>query len=800
MNYYRSLVKKSRLYPVLLLEQIFPALSRHLFLQIIAVVVVVLIGLSLPTQASGLVVGLLLLTLALFLALWALELFFRSYYYESIITNEYGAEDIFTFTVGRILFQVRDNRALEAFLTSKIGEEVIRRLGIHQTIVDQFLEKEYQPTVEIFSFDSREVLRLKAMVTWLWQNHESWQRWLAKNNLQQTDLLATVDWVIRDLETEAQKKRWWSRENLERVPGLAEDWAYGGTYTLDRYSQDLTSTVVADATAGSARSQEVISLETVLSRSREANALLVGSDAEALRNTLWQFARVIKSGTTLPTLRKKRLLLFSVANFLATFSDRQGFELELGKALNEAVRAGNIILAVDNLASLLGGGEGLGSDVVAILEPYLAANQLQIIGFVEIDAYQRLLGTHQALMPRFEKVDITEVGEERIMTLLEDLSKKLEKVNKIKIIYPALREVYQNAEQYFQAESIADKAMDLLVEAVPWVLGHGRNLIDRSVIQELTKEKTSIPLGKIDQAEQQKLLGLEAALHTRVIGQEAALKAVAGAMRRGRTGIRNLKRPMGSFLFLGPTGVGKTETAKALAATFFGREDALLRLDMSEYQTGDALERLIGSFGSGQPGVLASLIRENPYGALLLDEFEKTNTKVLNLFLQILDEGFFSDMMGKRVNARNLIFIATSNAGAKLLWQMVKSGRDPVVDKDEIVNTLISQAIYRPELLNRFDEIVVFHPLSENNLQAVARLLLKKLAVRLLNQGITLIITDDLVDVVVREGSNELFGARPMQRLIQDRVEQGLAEAMIRGEVKSGSRISFSDHLKLTVE
>ena len=793
MNYYHSLVKKSRLYPVLLLEQIFPALSRHFFLQLITVAVVVLIGLNLSVQASVLVTGLLLLFLSVFLSLWALELFFRSYYYASIITNEYEPEDIFTFSVGRIIYRVQDNRILEAFLNSSIGKETTRRLGVPGELVDQFLAKEYQPTREIFSLDSREVLRLRPLADWLWQNHESWQRWLVKLNLRQTDFLAVIDWVVRDLETEAGKKRWWSRENLERVPGLAEDWAYGGTYTLDRYSQDLTNTVVVEATTGSARSQEVISLETVLSRSREANALLVGNDAEALRNTLWHFARVIKSGATLPALRKKRLLLFSTANFLTVFSDRQSFELELVKGLNETVRAGNIILAIDNLAGLLHSGEGLGSDVTALLEPYLAGNQLQIIGFVESDAYQRLLGSHQALMPRFEKIDIAEAGEKRVMIILEDLSKKLEATNKVTITYPALREVYQNAEQYFQAESIADKAMDLLVEAVPWALGRGRNQIDRAVIQELTKEKTSIPMGEIEPAEQQKLLGLEAALHLRVIGQETALKAVANAMRRGRTGIRNLKRPLGSFLFLGPTGVGKTETAKALAATFFGREDALLRLDMSEYQTNDALERLIGAFGSGQPGVLSSLIRQNPYGVLLLDEFEKTNAKVLNLFLQILDEGFFSDMMGKRVNARNLIFIATSNAGAELLWQMVKFGRDPVAAKDEIVDALVSQGIYRPELLNRFDEIIVFHPLNENNLQAVARLLLKKLAARLVNQGITLVITDDLVNTVVREGSNELFGARPMQRFIQDKVEQSLAEAIIRGEVKSGSRVEYQD-------
>ncbi|MCX6713552.1 MAG: AAA family ATPase, partial [Candidatus Vogelbacteria bacterium] len=261
------------------------------------------------------------------------------------------------------------------------------------------------------------------------------------------------------------------------------------------------------------------------------------------------------------------------------------------------------------------------------------------------------------------------------------------------------------------------------------------------------------------------------------------------AIRRSRTGIRNPKRPIGSFLFLGTTGVGKTETSKALAEVFFGGEKDLLRLDMSEYQGTDALAKLIGSFGESQAGVLSNLMREHPYGVLLLDEFEKSSKEILNLFLQIFDEGFFSDMSGKKVNVRNLIFIATSNAGADLIWQAIREGQKPEAAK--IIDSLVSQGVYKPELLNRFDAVVVFNPLTPENLAQIARLLLAKLAKRLAEQGIELAISDYAVKTVATLGANEVFGARPMIRFIQDNVEQPIADKIIKGEITHGFHVDL---------
>jgi ATP-dependent Clp protease ATP-binding subunit ClpA len=248
---------------------------------------------------------------------------------------------------------------------------------------------------------------------------------------------------------------------------------------------------------------------------------------------------------------------------------------------------------------------------------------------------------------------------------------------------------------------------------------------------------------------------------------------------------------MGSFLFLGPTGVGKTETTKALADAFFGGEGAIIRLDMSEYKTIDALERLIGNFAIGKPGVLTSMLRDKPYGVLLLDEFEKTSKDVMDLFLQILDEGIFSDMSGRKVNARNLIIIATSNAGSEMIWKIVKEKGENAINKDEIISYIVNQGIFKPELINRFDGAIIFKPLTRVYLAKIAELMMKKLNKRLVEKGLEVLITPELINALVERGTDPTFGARPMNRAIQDKIETMVADKILRGEAPAGTKIVF---------
>jgi len=335
--------------------------------------------------------------------------------------------------------------------------------------------------------------------------------------------------------------------------------------------------------------------------------------------------------------------------------------------------------------------------------------------------------------------------------------------------------------------------VDILEEVTTFVFRAGGTMVDRDEVLKIIEKKTGIPLGKMASGEKEKLLNLESILHERVIGQEEGISAIARTMRRARSGVTNEKRPFGSFLFLGPTGVGKTETAKALAAIFFGSEDRMIRLDMSEYNDDNALDRLLGTFESEKPGVLSSLLRANPYAVLLLDELEKGSREVQQLFLQIIDEGEFKDARGKTVNARTTLIIATSNAVADSIYSIVLRKEKPEDHREELIAEIVERNIFAPELLNRFDAMVFYRTLTQAELGQVANLMLKSFAARLKKKGLTLVINDVLLRHVIKHGYDPKFGARPMRRAIQDRIEDLIARRLISGNIKRGDVVALTE-------
>lgn len=742
--------------------------------------------------------GLALMMFALTSTLQLVETFFRSYYFGSIITNDYPAKSLFTFTVGRILYQPRDDDLLAAFVQSKTGSLVLRRLGINPAEARSFLDSRKESAdrrTATLTLAGSHPLTLRQLGDWLYTNDESFAKFLFRFQVNGADLSGAIGWVVQEIEAEARKERWWSRDRLERVAGLAKDWAYGHTPTLERYSQDLLlAEQAADFTqAISFRSDEVRQLQDILLRRREANALLIGPPSEAKMDVVWQLVNEIKSGIVNPVIEHRRPVLLHAALLLADCRDKEKFELTILKLVNEAAQSGNVILVIDDLPVLLTGAERLGSNLASLLGSHLVNPQLPIIALADVEAVAKSLNSWSEFLRRFEQLKIVDIDQSRLLMFLEQTAGRFEHQSGVFFTYPAIKSLAESAERYFQNESTADRALDLLVELVPWAVNQAKPLIGREEVLEFVGSKTRIPLGAVKAPERQLLLGLEDSLRRQIIGQETAIIAISRALRRGRAGTQNSQKPIGTFLFLGPTGVGKTETAKALARVLFGREEALLRLDMSEYQASDALNRLIGSFADNRPGILANLLRQNPYGILLLDEFEKTEREVLNLFLQILDEGFFSDAFSRRVNTRNIIFIATSNAGAEMIWQMVQAGQDPAQARGVLIDTLIQQAIFRPELLNRFDEIVIFHPLSPTELQAVARLLLQRLVTRLRGQGIELRLDEVLISQVAARGSDRVFGARPMNRFIQNYIEQAVADQVVSGQLRPGAVVCFKE-------
>jgi len=673
------------------------------------------------------------------------------------------------------------------FLRSQPGLLAMHRLGISAKEILSFHSARGQRLFDIAVKTEKEAsVTLGALAEALFVADEALRKFLAERAIDGQDFSGAAEWISRNEEAYKKYRRFWSKDALGRTPGIGKDWAYGETPLLERFAQELSA---ESSALGAFCSREAAEVERILSRGREANVLLVGEAGVPKLAPLVKLARKIASGSILPPLEHKRIFVFDGTSFVSAMKDKGSFEGQLLRLLSEAVRAGNIIFVFDNFDVLVQGALTFGSNVISLIDDYLGSSNIQIVAISETGAYRQLFEGDTKVRERFERVAIEGAGVTGSMPILCDEALISEREG-VFFTFQAVRSIAECADRYFFEGIMPDKGIDLLKEVVANARSKKKSLITRADVLELVSLKTGIATGEAKGEERSKLLRLEEALRERVAGQEDALRAVSGALRRARSGITNPNRPIGSFLFLGPTGVGKTETTKALASVFFGDEKAISRLDMSEYQTSDALHRLIGEFLTGKPGILSSLLRERPFGVLLLDEFEKTNKDVHDLFLQILDEGFFTDAGGKKVNARNLMIIATSNAASDIIWETAQAGKE--LDKDRIITEVISRGIFKPELINRFDGVVLFRPLTRENLRVIAELMLRKLAKRLEEKGLELAITDALLDYLVSAGQDPKFGARPMNRAIAEKVEQVIADKMLRGDIAAGSRVELT--------
>jgi ATP-dependent Clp protease ATP-binding subunit ClpC len=436
---------------------------------------------------------------------------------------------------------------------------------------------------------------------------------------------------------------------LGRIPGLGKNWSYGQIYTVEKYAREIPEIngqeYEVHDTYGS---KELKALENILVKNREANALIISNDREGSIHIISRLNHSIENGTVLPQLEHKRLIMLDTEILVSNTKDKAAFETLLLTVLTEAYNAGNVILIFDDIAALIGSAEALSADIAAVLDPYLSSEDLQIIGLVDNDRFHNKIEHNAALMERFDKILVKDVDALNTIRVLENEIIKIEAQTGLTFSFPALVAIEDSAERYFPDAIMPDQAIDLLFELTPKLVARGRPVALKDDVLALVQLKTGIPVGEVKSEERAKLLNLEKILHQRVIGQDEAVLAISNAVRRARSGINNPSRPMASFLFLGPTGVGKTETTKALNDVFFGQATEILRLDMSEYSTPDSLSKLIGSFGNGRSGVLATILREHPYGVLLLDEFEKTTPEVMNLFCRCLMKDSFQIWKEKR--------------------------------------------------------------------------------------------------------------------------------------------------------
>jgi ATP-dependent Clp protease ATP-binding subunit ClpC len=811
-----SYYKKSPLYSALVLEEYFSPQKRKIIIKItkflfllipIIIILNIFFGQEITTSHSGIdtliqkLIGVVMVFLGIYIVMQMFEAYFASiYYFEYVAKNKYSPNDNYTFSAGRILRRVEKENLLTGLLKSTgVGKNVLTRLGISGEEIDLLLMKQAEvKKPPVFNTENTSLVKVSDLTNFIYDNYADFRELLTNHGLDKKDLENTVRWVIYNVEDQEYDREWWTREKLSNIPGVATDWSFGRTYLLIKFSRNLLDDeeVNSKAISFSGRERELTQLQSVLARSTGANVILTGLPGQEKMEVIWNLTKKIKNKTVSPNLFNRIPLLFLTSNFTSAITNKDEFVQKLNTIFTEALAAGNVILIIDNLPKLILQARQYELKISEIMEPYLASIDDQIIALADTEYYHSLIEQDQALMSRFETVMTKPLLLDEIINIIAREALMIEKQYEILFTYPAILEIAKSAEYYFPDGVSSDKAKDLLSEISPWAVKRGLESIKKEDVLSYIEEKTNIPVASISKDEKNKLLNLENLLMKRVVAQREAVFAIAGAIRRSRSGIRNEKRPLGSFLFLGPTGVGKTETAKALADVFFGLssqedEKLLMRLDMSEYQNDEALSRLIGSKDNNTQGILANMLREHPYGVLLLDEFEKTNNDVLNLFLQIIDEGFFSDAQGKKVMARNIMFIATSNAGAEKIFEIVSAGKDLKKYESEIISDIIKQGTLKPELINRFDATILFHPLTKDNLSEIAKIMLQKVAKKLGEKGIIFSIDKNLIKFLVDGGYNQAFGARPMNRLIQNTIEQHLADLLIRGDLNSGQTISF---------
>lgn len=636
------------------------------------------------------------------------------------------------------------------------------------------------------------------------------------------------------------------------------------TGTLDLYSRDLTALAAQgklDPVVG--RDDEITRAIQILSRRTKNNPCLVGEPGVGKTAIVEGLALRIAQDHVPETVRDKRVLMLDLSGMVAGSKYRGEFEERIKKVIREVTEAGNILLFLDEIHTLIGAGGAEGAiDASNILKPSLARGEIQLIGATTLEEYRKYVEKDAALERRFQPVTVEEPSEEETVGILKGIVSQYEQHHQVKIAEEALEAAVKLSSRYINDRRLPDKAIDVMDEAAAAVrlermgspdadgdLMDGLKELDMRLEEairsgdyeqagvwkkeqdelfsryerrqkrlEKKREKdmpqvtaediakvisvwTKVPVSRLTEKEGERLLKLESILHKRVIGQEEAVSAVARAMRRGRVGLQDPKRPIGSFLFLGPTGVGKTELSKALAEAMFGSENALIRVDMSEYMEGHSVSKMIGSppgyVGFDDGGQLSEKVRQNPYSVVLFDEIEKAHPDVFNILLQVLDDGHITDSRGRKVSFKNTVIIMTSNAGAQRIVEPKNLGfaakEDARKSYERMKNGVMEEVkrLFKPEFLNRIDEVIVFHQLTGTDMKQIINLLSGSLIKRCREQmDIRLTLTAALKDHIVEKYSDLKMGARPLKRAIQTQIEDALAEEILSGRIGSGDSVS----------
>ncbi|MFH0853095.1 MAG: ATP-dependent Clp protease ATP-binding subunit [bacterium] len=705
--------------------------------------------------------------------------------------------------------EIWPSHLLAAMMSSKTAIIAFARLGLEHQVLKEKILRQFsglpqdwieeprlaRNTKELFFTAYREAYQAKQkqvnipeLLIALATTEAKAQELLYDLEVDEKKLRHVVAWIHISQELREQYKRFKGRASWKPKKGMNRAMTAQETRTLNQFGHDLTELArrgVLPITVG--REREMNEVYRILERG--GSPMIVGSPGVGKTAIIHGLARLMTSEDVPEALQDKRLVSLSVSALVGGAKSTGQLEGRLNTIINEIIKSGNIILFIDNVQNLVGvssaGGDSF--DLSDVLATALRGRAFQTIATTNVIEYRQYIENRSSLSDVFTKVNCEEVDTDGAILILESKVGAIEYKQGVFFTYDALEKTVTMSQRYIHDRYLPEKAITLLEEvAVDTRKRRGKDaFVNGEDVAKVVSEKTNVKVTKVDESESERLLNLESIMHQRMIGQEDAVKAVASALRRARIEMRDTKRPIANFLFLGPTGVGKTELAKTVAEAYFGSEETMIRLDMSEYQDPNSIYRLIGAppgSGNSQGGYLTEAIRKQPFALVLLDELEKAHPDILNVFLQVMDDGRLTDGTGRTVDFTNSIIIATSNAGTEVIQKRMNEGVKLESIKQELISSVLNQH-FKPELINRFDRITVFRPLTMAEIVEIAKLMLGRITHQLKDRGVTFTAEPEAVKELAQLGFDPIYGARPLRRVIQERVDNALANYLLQGKL-----------------
>lgn len=670
------------------------------------------------------------------------------------------------------------------FFENQYGEHILSRLNLNKEQLEAYLTTSRpRLTHDSLQFNAETPITLLAVAKRLYQEDASLRAWLLTQTINQTTWEQAIALVERIHTDQMRLERWWSRDNLSRQQSLGRELSFGRHAFISSLSRPFEINSVMKE-SHPIYDRYVNDIGEALAKNKAGNILLLGTEGGGVIDVLTRLQHQFKSGQQLRSLHHPHLYEIDMDVFFSRFGEPEQFISNFERLLHEASEAGNIVLIFTHFSSILTRAKALGIDIVTIIDDYLISPALHIIAVDTPGAYHSHLHNQFDLTRHFTEIALDMSDLATLRTVVTDYIINQEKSYNTIMTMSGIEAIVLDAERYLTTGEMPDRAITLADSILTHAKRHHMDRVTATDVHSFVHNLINVPIGPVEDEEGELLIHLEDYLGQHVAGQPEAVRAIARTMRRARADIERHNKPIGSFLFLGPTGVGKTETAKTLARVFFQSEEAIIRFDMSEFSQSTALIDLLGTTESA--GKLASALIANPYTILLLDEFEKAHRAVHDLFLQILDEGYFTTGAGEKINARTTIIIATSNAGSDIITRTVRSRQTNPHLTEEIIRSITQDRIFRPELINRFDNVIVFDPLAGEAKRQVVTKFLNQLMDRVAKQGYLVTYDESIVLLLLDQGFDPAYGARPLQRFIQNLLEDSIAKMILEKTITPG--------------